>query len=136
MSHGLTITASNVKDLDNYVLYRVWKEATTKRERSLAMKEIKRRQKLNNMSSPPVPKGGFRGLMVGSGSGFDGVHQESLKDKKESVKKQLIDFGYPNKDANTLVKHYSPLIKNMNSTPEFIAEYIHQSEISKIQGTY
>ncbi|MBS3991118.1 MAG: hypothetical protein KGZ51_03530 [Erysipelothrix sp.] len=49
MSHGLTVTASNVKDLDNYVLYRVWKEATTKRERSLAMKEIKRRQGLGNM---------------------------------------------------------------------------------------
>jgi hypothetical protein len=49
MSNSLKITASNVKELDNYVLYRVWKEATTKKERSLAMKEIKRRQKLGNM---------------------------------------------------------------------------------------
>ncbi len=49
MSQGLLVTSSNVKELDNYVLYRVWKEATTKKERSLAMKEIKRRQSLGNM---------------------------------------------------------------------------------------
>ncbi len=49
MSNGLLVTPSNVRELDNYVLYRVWKEATTKRERSLAMKEIKRRQSEGNM---------------------------------------------------------------------------------------
>jgi hypothetical protein len=47
---SLVINSSNVKELDNYVLYRVWNEATTKRERSLAMKEIKRRQKMGNMA--------------------------------------------------------------------------------------
>ncbi len=48
---SIKITASNVKQFDNYVLYRIWQEATTKKERSLAMKEIKRRQSEGNMSN-------------------------------------------------------------------------------------
>jgi len=46
---SLRITASNIKNFDNYVLYRISQEATTKHERDLAKKEIKHRQNQGNM---------------------------------------------------------------------------------------
>ncbi len=45
----IKVTKGNIKKFDNYVLYRIWSEATTKSERSLAMTEIKRRQRQGNM---------------------------------------------------------------------------------------
>lgn len=48
---SIVVDSKNIRQFDNYVLYRIWNEATTKKERSLAMKEIKRRQAEGNMVS-------------------------------------------------------------------------------------
>ncbi len=72
MSGSMVVTASNVKELDNYTLYRVWSEATTARERSLAMKEIKRRQKMGNMAVSHYPQPGMQSIGPERGYGQSG----------------------------------------------------------------